>query len=72
MRTNDYGIYVDIPNSPFTNMTSPFTFHEPPTIFIPTTPDNYKQIMLVTSIFCIYFDYYHKYIQFIINQFIVI
>ena len=62
MKTNDYGIYVNIPRPPLPNTTPPLIHQTPPTTFTQLYQIFYSRIIFVTRIFCIYFGYFIKYL----------
>ena len=39
IKTNDYGVYLTIPDTPLTDTTSPFVYQTPPPTFVPTVPN---------------------------------
>ena len=39
IKTNDYGIYLDIPDPPLTDTTPPCVHQTPPPTFVPTAPN---------------------------------
>ena len=47
MKTNDYGIYVDIPRPPLPNTTPPLVHPTPPTIFTRLHQNIFIQIIFI-------------------------